>query len=376
MKSKKGTNYKPYHEGDRVWLEATNLKTTHPTIKLASKRYGPFTIKRRISDVVFQLELPHQWKIHNVFHASLLTPYVETKLHGPSYPKPPPEITEGDPEFEVEQIVGSRRIGKKKTLQYKIRWKGYSPVHDSWEPVIQVHVPELIKEFQKTESSQKNNTTINYQSASGIQSRPSPLKQPQAYSFLPEAESFKSNIETDKGSAFGKRTQALLTTLTENTGQCSSSNSDKRRDRNPENIIALPVFHINSCTMSYNEQIFHPKNDDPPPLSRKALNQLDTSHIDPNAPGSDNALTLLLEGEAYAQQEANKKDPNQSPLPMSTPIGLRLVEEILVGPSNPPVLAATPEGEEIRRIIQERANYRNDQTPPTNTEDLHPGYPY
>jgi hypothetical protein len=103
--------------------------------------------------------------------------------------------------------------------------------------------------------------------------------------------------------------------------------------------------------MSYNEQIFHPKNDDPSPLLRQALNQLDTSHIDPSTPGSDNTLMLLLEGEAYAQQEANEKDPNQSPLPMSTPIGLRLIEEILVGPSNPPVLATTLEGKEIQQIL-------------------------
>jgi hypothetical protein len=47
---------------------------------------------------------------------------------------------------------------------------------------------------------------------------------------LPEAESSKSNIETDKGSASGKRTQASLTTLMANKDQCSSSNNDKRRD--------------------------------------------------------------------------------------------------------------------------------------------------
>jgi hypothetical protein len=108
MRNKKGTNYKPYQEQDQVWLEATNLKTTHSTAKLALKWYGPFTIKKKVSDVVFQLELPHQWKIHNVFHASLLSPYIEMELHGPNFPEPPPDIVEGDPEFEVEQIVGSR----------------------------------------------------------------------------------------------------------------------------------------------------------------------------------------------------------------------------------------------------------------------------
>ena len=37
MKNKNKNTYQPYHEGDQVWLEATNLKTTHPTVKLAPK---------------------------------------------------------------------------------------------------------------------------------------------------------------------------------------------------------------------------------------------------------------------------------------------------------------------------------------------------
>jgi hypothetical protein len=55
MKNKKGSYYKPYHNGDRVWLEATNLKTTHPTVKLAPKWYGPFEITKKISDIVLYI---------------------------------------------------------------------------------------------------------------------------------------------------------------------------------------------------------------------------------------------------------------------------------------------------------------------------------
>jgi hypothetical protein len=229
MKNKKGTNYKPYQEQDQVWLEATNLKTTHPTAKLAPKRYGPFTIIKKVSDVVFQLELPHQWKIHNVFHTSLLTPYVETELHGQNFVEPPPEIIEGDLEFEVEQIVGSRRIGKRKSLQYKIHWKGYSPTHNSWELAAQVHAPELIKRFQKTKSSHQNNATINYQSASGILSKPKALTPPQDCASLTEAESSESIGVTDKGSTSEKRTQATLTAQMGSYEQRLSSNSDKRK---------------------------------------------------------------------------------------------------------------------------------------------------
>jgi hypothetical protein len=289
LRNKKGTNYKPYQEQDQVWLEATNLKTTHPTAKLAPKRYGPFTIKKKVSDVIFQLELPHQWKIHNVFHASLLTPYIGTELHGPNYPEPPLEIVKGDPEFEVEQIVGSRQVEKKKTLQYKIRWKGYSQAHDSWEPAVQVHAPELIRKFQKTKSSRRNRATINYQSALGTPQRPKALTPPRAYSSPTEAESSELNRETDKGSASGKRTRGSPTTQMGNCEWSLSSNSDKKKEQDPENIIIVPpFFHINSCTMENNENI-------PPPLTIEEICNLDLSDIDPTPTKIYDELNRVLE---------------------------------------------------------------------------------
>jgi hypothetical protein len=128
--------------------------------------------------------------------------------------------------------------------------------------------------------------------------------------------------------------------------------------------------------MQNNEQIFNPKNDNLPPFMREAHFQLDTSHVDPGVPESDDMLTLLLEAVAYEQQEAHERDHSRGPLPMSTLIRLQITEEILAGPSKLPILAATIEGEELWRIVQERANYRNNQTSLTNTKDLHLGYPY
>src|SRR6266478_957579 len=75
----RATKYKPFEEGQKVWLEATHLKTTHPTAKLSPRRYGPFEITKKLSHVVYQLRIPQQWKIHDVFHAALLTPYKETE---------------------------------------------------------------------------------------------------------------------------------------------------------------------------------------------------------------------------------------------------------------------------------------------------------
>jgi hypothetical protein len=43
-----------------------------------------------------------------VFHASLLSPYKETEEHSANYPELPPDLIEGEEEYEVEEILGSR----------------------------------------------------------------------------------------------------------------------------------------------------------------------------------------------------------------------------------------------------------------------------
>jgi hypothetical protein len=64
--------------GDKVWIEGTNIKTTHPSAKLAAQHHGPFTITDVILPMVYHLELLPKWKIHNVFHTQLLLPYHKT----------------------------------------------------------------------------------------------------------------------------------------------------------------------------------------------------------------------------------------------------------------------------------------------------------
>jgi hypothetical protein len=74
-----------YKQGEQVWLEATHLKIHHQKTKLKAKRYGPFKIIKEISPVVYQLRLLVAWGIHDIFHASLLSPYHETTAHGPNF---------------------------------------------------------------------------------------------------------------------------------------------------------------------------------------------------------------------------------------------------------------------------------------------------
>jgi Chromo (CHRromatin Organisation MOdifier) domain len=143
----KETKYRPFKEGERVWLEGTHLKLPYETMKLAPRRYGPFHITTKVSDVAYRLKIPEKWKIHNVFHASLLTPYKETEKHGPNFLEPPPDLIDGEEEWEVEEILGDQQYRHKK--QYLVQWKGYAPAHDSWVDESELHAPDLMEVYKR-----------------------------------------------------------------------------------------------------------------------------------------------------------------------------------------------------------------------------------
>jgi len=45
----------PFNKGDKVWLEARNLKRSIANPKFTPKREGPFTITKALSPIVYQL---------------------------------------------------------------------------------------------------------------------------------------------------------------------------------------------------------------------------------------------------------------------------------------------------------------------------------
>jgi hypothetical protein len=112
-----------YKEGNLVWFEGKNLQINQPTPKLAPRRHGPFKVIQVMSTVNYRLELPTQWSIHPVFHIDLLTPYKETIMHGPNFTQPTPELINGEEEYSVEKILDSQHFGRRKRLQYLVKWE-------------------------------------------------------------------------------------------------------------------------------------------------------------------------------------------------------------------------------------------------------------
>ena len=65
------SNFTPFKKGQMVWLDTRHPKTNYYK-KMAPKQEGPFEIKEVLGLVTYQLKLPESWKIHKVFHATLL----------------------------------------------------------------------------------------------------------------------------------------------------------------------------------------------------------------------------------------------------------------------------------------------------------------
>ena len=73
MANRRTSSFTPFARGQKVWLDSRNLKMPYHK-KMAPKREGPFEIEEVIGPVTYRLKLPETWKIHNVFHATLLRP--------------------------------------------------------------------------------------------------------------------------------------------------------------------------------------------------------------------------------------------------------------------------------------------------------------
>ena len=138
-----------FKPGDRVYLNASDIKTTCPFQKLSHRNLGPFIVERQVSPSAYRLRLPRSMnRLHPVFNVVKLTRAPDDPIPGRRAQPPPPPVLVGDgEEYVVERILDSRvRRGK---LQFKVKWKGYGTEEDSWEPASDVHADALVREFYR-----------------------------------------------------------------------------------------------------------------------------------------------------------------------------------------------------------------------------------
>ncbi len=104
------------------------------------KRIGPLTIRERLSPLTYRLKLPEGYRIHDVFHISLLSPVKTDQIKGQTQPPPPPvlikdpETEEPEEHYQIKRYLDSRWIKTKNNkwdFQYLVKWEGYDD--HTWE---------------------------------------------------------------------------------------------------------------------------------------------------------------------------------------------------------------------------------------------------
>jgi hypothetical protein len=143
--------------GDKVMLSTNNLSSLNKSPKLLPRYIGPYTIKRVISSVAYELDLPSNMKIHPTFHVSKLKPYHDN--NDSMFPnrdqiiRPPPDVVDDHEEYEVEKILNKRerKYGRGKRIEYLVLWKGYPIYEASWLPISSLmNAKDVIDEYEHT----------------------------------------------------------------------------------------------------------------------------------------------------------------------------------------------------------------------------------
>ena len=102
--------------------------------KLAPRYCGPFEILSRIGQVTYQLQLPPNLRVYNVFHISVLKKYIHDATHVVNWNGVQVE-PEGEFLLELDCILGRREITLRNSTigQEKVQWKHLSPEEATWE---------------------------------------------------------------------------------------------------------------------------------------------------------------------------------------------------------------------------------------------------
>ena len=112
--------------------------------------------------------------------------------HGPNYLWLPPDLIDGEEEYEVEAIL--RHCGKPGCHTFLVRWKGYSTAENTWKPEQNLTNSKLLfKEYKITQPMDFPEYNHHHKARKQKTWIPSPspsLSSPLSFLWLPSLDSF------------------------------------------------------------------------------------------------------------------------------------------------------------------------------------------
>jgi hypothetical protein len=138
-----------FAQGDRVWLDGSDITTNRPSSKLSHRHLGPFVIKACVGHGAYRVKLPYHFRrLHPIFPMVKLSPAPPDPILGRRpVPPPPTTLIDGEEEYEVKAILDSRMCYNR--LEYLLKLKGYDESHNQWEVHTQVHAKSKIAQFHR-----------------------------------------------------------------------------------------------------------------------------------------------------------------------------------------------------------------------------------
>ena len=147
----KGVKPWNYAVGKKVWLNSKYIKTKRNR-NLEAKLFGPFRVLYPFEKQEYKLELPQKWRIHDIFHVSLLEQDTTKKERLDE--KNAAELDTGNKSGKA--IWNSAVYAKKSKsshlpgFYYLVSWKKYPKEENTWESASAIqYFRKIISLFHK-----------------------------------------------------------------------------------------------------------------------------------------------------------------------------------------------------------------------------------